>query len=262
MKILCFQIDSSYKEEPLVRMNRVISILNDTPRDVQLVILPEHWIAGAFNLDHETKEMAEIYSAFLNEARSIAVEKGIFIHSGSGLYLEEGNKFQNTSFILSPDDPVDVSYSKIHPFKQELGGIAGGIDLVSSRVFNASISPLICYDLRFPESFRGAANFSSEIYILAAAWPTARIETWVHLLKSRAIENQAYVVGVNGVGSQQQEILGGRSLIFGPDGTLLSSAGSTEEIFTFDLDLDQLRNHRSIFPYLSDAKIIAQNEDI
>ena len=262
MRVLCLQIDSSYKEEPLARMNRVLKLLNDTPRDVQLVILPEHWIAGAFNLDHEVKKMADIYSNFLNEARSIAVEKGILIHSGSGLYSAKNNRFQNTSFILTPNNPIDVSYSKVHPFRVELGGITGGVELISLRVFNTSVSPLICYDLRFPESFRGRENFSSEIYIIAAAWPSARIDTWVHLLKSRAIENQAYVLGVNGVGSQQQEILGGRSSIFSPDGTLLSSAGIAEEFFSFDLDLDHLRSHRMIFPYLSDAKIISQSEFI
>lgn len=262
MKILGLQIDSSQEESPEARLQRVLEFLRDSNWDTELIILPEHWISGAFNLLYDISLMTNLYKVFLDEAQLIVNQRGVYIHTGSGLYPDKYKKLHNTSFIITPGDQENVFYNKIHPFKQEFGEITEGENLLSLNILDATISPLICYDLRFPESFRGRQNFGNEVYIVSAAWPQTRIETWKHLLKTRAIENQAYVIGINGVGQQQIEILGGNSTIFGPTGKLLAFAGATEESLSFDIDLFDLRQHRATNSFLIDAKISHKNNPL
>jgi len=255
MKVLCLQIESSIEEDPGVRLNRVLRLLNAVPADTKLVILPEHWVSGAFNFLYDQEDMLDLYAKFLVEAQSIADQRGLHIHTGSGLHRDMFGHLQNMSFLLSPRTSSQAPYSKAHKFEQEFGEVVGGDALTTWNVLGSSISPLICYDLRFPESFRSKVNFGVEIFVIAAAWPLPRIQTWQHLLRSRAIENQAFVVGVNGVGKQQTEVLGGKSSVYGPDGELLAYSGDSEESLNVVLDLNVLRAHRNTFSFLKDAKL-------
>lgn len=257
MNIQCFQIDSSVSENPKNRLNRVLTSVERVADFVDLVILPEHWISGAFIFQHEPSEMAELYREFLVQAQLIANKKELVIHSGSGLLGNKKGQYHNSSFLLTPGEKPQTPYSKLHPFSKEFGGIVRGNNVLKRNILGSSVSPLICYDLRFPESFRNHQNFGTEIFIVAAAWPISRIHTWTHLLKTRAIENQAYVVGVNGVGMQDQEALGGDSAVFGPTGDMIASAGHSEEILNVTLDLEILKTHRSNYSYLLDAQLLS-----
>ncbi len=258
MNIQCFQIDSAVSENPKNRVDRVLTSVERVADFIDLVILPEHWISGAFNFQHEPSEMARLYIDFLVQAQSIADKKELVIHSGSGLLGNKLGQYQNSSFLLTPGEKSQISYSKLHLFSKEFGGIVKGNNVLKLNILGSSVSPLICYDLRFPESFRNHQNFGTEIFIVVAAWPISRINTWTHLLKTRAIENQAYVVGVNGVGMQDQEELGGESAVFGPTGDLIASAGRGQKILNAILDLQILRTHRSTHSYLTDAQLLSQ----
>ena len=77
-------------------------------------------------------------------------------------------------------------------------------------------TPAICYDLRFPELFRTGLSMGANLFVVLGCWPKSRIQHWVTLLKARAIENQAYMIGVNRVGNDQELEYGGRSMIISP----------------------------------------------
>ena len=114
--------------------------------------------------------------------------------------------------------------------------------------------PLICYDLRFPELFRIGMQMGANLFIVIACWPKARIDHWVSLLKARAIENQAYVVGVNRAGADSETEFGGRSLVIDPMGKFLADAGTGESVTHAELDLNRLNAWREKFPVLKHAR--------
>jgi predicted amidohydrolase len=109
--------------------------------------------------------------------------------------------------------------------------------------------------LRFPELFRDAAEARRpEVFTVIASWPSKRIEHWIKLLQARAIENQAYVIGVNRIGTDPYYSYTGRSLIVDPSGTVLADAGETEGMIQAEVDLLSLRKYREGLPFLEDMK--------
>lgn len=114
----------------------------------------------------------------------------------------------------------------------------------------------ICYDLRFPELYRFYGKEKGEILINIANWPITRIEHWRTLLKARAIENQAFVVGVNRTGKDPQLQYNGCSSIFNPMGEELCCIVDDVEIRTIEIDLGMVQEVRKKFPFLEDIKLI------
>lgn len=110
----------------------------------------------------------------------------------------------------------------------------------------------VCYDLRFPIFSRNRGDYDLAIYV--ANWPQGRQKVWDTLLSARAIENQAYVVGVNRVGSDANgQYAGGSKLVdlFGE--TIVKAEEGVESIVTGEIDLDRLKAFRKEFPVLDDA---------
>ena len=117
-----------------------------------------------------------------------------------------------------------------------------------------AVSPFICYDLRFPEHFRVAARRGAQLITVIASWPVARIQHWVTLLQARAIENQAYVAGVNRCGTDPKLSYNGRSLIVSPRGDILADAGNGECVISAGLNLKELLAYRAELPFLADMR--------
>jgi predicted amidohydrolase len=117
------------------------------------------------------------------------------------------------------------------------------------------VSPFVCYDLRFPELFRQViAMQQPEVFVVIASWPEKRILHWVRLLQARAIENQAYVIGVNRVGNDPYYHYTGRSVIVDFNGEILADAGEAEGWISARLELSTLRKYREGLPFLKDIK--------
>ena len=94
----------------------------------------------------------------------------------------------------------------------------------------------------------------AELFVVIANWPKPRIEHWVTLLRARAIENQAYVAGVNRCGNDPKLEYTGRSIIVDPHGNILADAGSDERVISADIDLPALREYRGRFHVLQDVR--------
>jgi len=161
---------------------------------------------------------------------------------------------RNMALVVSPQGTV-ARYAKIHPFSYagEQNHYEAGDRVVTVTVDTVRVTPLVCYDLRFPEPFRVAAA-DTELFVVVANWPELRIEHWKTLLRARAIENQAYVAGVNRVGDGDNLHYTGDSAVVGPLGETLVEGGSEEGVFLANVDPEVVWKLRSRFPALDDRR--------
>ncbi len=180
---------------------------------------------------------------------------GIYLMGGLVTVTKEG-RGQNQAAVFSSDGKEIARYTKCQPFS--LGGESqhyeAGRETMTFQWQDCLVAPFICYDLRFPELFRAAARRQAELFTVIASWPIKRIHHWVTLLQARAIENQAYVIGVNRTGADPKYVHNGRSLIVNPHGEILADAGTAEGVISADIDMAALRAWRSEFPALQDMR--------
>lgn len=115
------------------------------------------------------------------------------------------------------------------------------------------MTPFICYDLRFPEPFRFVAS-ETDLFVVVANWPEVRRDHWRTLLRARAIENQAYVAGVNRVGDGGKLHYAGDSALIDPLGETLAEAGDSEAVLVGEISADRVREARERFPVLGDVR--------
>ncbi len=160
---------------------------------------------------------------------------------------------QNCLVLASPDGVVH-RYAKRHRFSYagEDAHYAAGSDLVTVDVEGVRVSLFICFDLRFaPDFWRRAV--ATDLYVVVANWPASRREHWLTLLRARAIENQAYVLGVNRVGRGDGLDYSGDSRILGPSGEELASAPAEETaLLVADVEPALVAEVRKRFPFRLD----------
>jgi predicted amidohydrolase len=177
---------------------------------------------------------------------ALARERGVAIVAG---HVGEGPR--NMAVAVGADGSVLARYAKLHPFSPagEDRHYRRGDDLPVFDLLGMRAAMFVCYDLRFPEAFREAALRGAELFLVPANWPSRRVEHWRTLLRARAIENQAYVIGVNRVGKDPNEAYESSSMAVAPTGeVLLEGAG----VVTIDPKL--VRRARADFPVLRDVR--------
>ncbi|WCJ60478.1 carbon-nitrogen family hydrolase [Fontisphaera persica] len=164
---------------------------------------------------------------------------------------------RNEAVIFDPQGQLAGRYAKQRTFNPGDEGkyYESGSQTVLMLTGSWRWSPFICYDLRFPELFRRAAKEGAELFVIIANWPLERIEHWQILLRARAIENQAYVVGVNRCGRSPKLVYGGQSLVISPRGEVLAQAGDGEAVLAADIERESLLEYRRDFPVLADLLI-------
>lgn len=109
-----------------------------------------------------------------------------------------------------------------------------------------------CYDLRFPELFRGLLDMGAEVFLIASGWPYPRLEHWILLNRVRALENLCFLFSSNSTGQSGEVRYVGHSMIIDPWGTPIASAGDLETIVKAEVDLERLAQIRAEFPVLRD----------
>jgi predicted amidohydrolase len=161
----------------------------------------------------------------------------------------------NALVLAGPNGKVLHRYHKIHPFSfaREHEHYATGEGHVTVDVEGLRCTLFICYDLRFADEFWGRAD-ATDAYIVVANWPERRRRHWTTLLQARAIENQAYVVGVNRVGHGSGLDYSGDSRIIDPWGEILAAGAGGETMLLADLSPDAVRDAREKFPVLKDRR--------
>jgi predicted amidohydrolase len=159
--------------------------------------------------------------------------------------------------VAGPDATVR-RYAKIHPFTfaGEAEHYAAGDEFLTVDIDGLRVSVFVCYDLRFADEFWSRAP-ETDLYVVVANWPAARREHWRVLLRARAIENQAYVLGVNRVGTAKSLEYLGDSAIVDPLGRCLAEAAVGEAVVSADVDSSTVSGVRSSLPFLQDRRVHA-----
>jgi predicted amidohydrolase len=160
----------------------------------------------------------------------------------------------NTALVSTPDGSTE-HYQKIHLFAKggETSPYAAGSSTLTTKIKDVRCSVFICYDLRFPLPFHQCAEHT-DLFVVIANWPTPRREHWLTLLRARAIENQAYVAGVNRTGTDPGLTYSGDSVLFAPDGTQMTELTSQEGIIMCDVDPGKVNDWRTTFPAVGDRR--------
>ncbi|HEY7626342.1 MAG TPA: carbon-nitrogen family hydrolase [Ilumatobacteraceae bacterium] len=160
----------------------------------------------------------------------------------------------NTLVLVAPDGRQH-RYRKIHPFTYggETKHFRAGDEFVTVDVEGLRVTLFVCYDLRFADEFWQLAH-DTDVYLVPANWPEARRLPWTSLLQARAIENQAYVIGCNRVGTGNGLDYSGDSRIIDPLGEILASAAQTESILLADVTAERVAEVRDRFRFLQDRR--------
>jgi len=255
MNIYCCQLDIAW-EDKAANYRKVERLLADAkPSRGSLVLLPEMFATGfSMNVAGIAEDAAEGPTVRFLSQRAAAL--GVYLVGGFAAPDGGDGKGRNVLAVFGPDGKRVADYTKIHPFSigEEDRHYAGGERVCTFDWAGATVSPFICYDLRFPEIFRLGAHKGAEVIVVIANWPQPRIEHWVTLLRARAIENQAYVAGVNRCGVDPKLVYPGRSIIVDPHGAILAEAGKEEGVISTAIDLPALREYRQRFLMLRDMR--------
>jgi predicted amidohydrolase len=250
------QLDIAWEDRD-ANIAAVDRLLNDaTIEPGDLVVLPELFDSG-FSLNIEATSDADQVTA--DAVSRLAQRYKVTMH-GSRTILGPDNKGRNQAHIVGPDGGVLVGYEKIHPFSfgREPERFTGG-DSVTTYQWSAGttslrVCPAVCYDLRFPELFRAGLALGAQCFVLGANWPSERAAHWRALLIARAIENQAFVLGVNRAGSDPHLAYAGGSMAIGPMGDILLEMGEAEGVGSVTIDPGLVRAWREKFPAWKDGK--------
>lgn len=182
-------------------------------------------------------------------------------------YLIDDGRVRPASLVFAPNGEQIARYDKIHLFdvlvddKQssysESKSYEAGEDLVIVSTEVGELGLSVCYDLRFPELYRGLFHRGAQIMTVPAAFTKVTGQAhWETLLRARAIENQCYIVaaGQGGRHSERRETWG-HSMIVDPWGTVLNCVESGEGYAIAQIDMDTLKNVRKMMPIASQAKL-------
>jgi predicted amidohydrolase len=163
-------------------------------------------------------------------------------------------KYRNNAVVAAPDGAVR-RYAKIHPFSYsgEHERYAAGDRPLTVDIGGVRVSVFVCYDLRFADEFWVLAP-DTDLYVVPANWPAPRREHWRVLLRARAIENQAYLLGVNRVGSVKDLAHLGDSALIDPLGRTLVEGSVGETVLLADVDVQFVSRTRADYPFLPDRR--------
>lgn len=251
MKVHAVQLDCVWEspEANRIKVEDLLAGLRSEPDD--LVVLPEMFLTGfSLNTAVTAQKAGGEHEAMLAGWASqlgCAVLGGVVSRHEDGVF--------NEAVGYGAKGELLTRYAKRRPFSLGREGevhATGG----QARVFNWGgfrMAPLVCYDLRFPEVARQAVALGAEMLVCIASWPIARVEHWLTLLKARAIENQAYVVGVNRCGKDPQFSYPGRSIVVDPQGIILVDGADREGVLSVECKPEVVSEWRVSFPALRDA---------
>jgi predicted amidohydrolase len=270
-------------EDKTTNLSMLEGKINSIKDKTEVVVLPEMFSTG-FSMKPE--QLAETMDGpAVQWMKRVAAERKIIL-TGS-LIIEDGQTYGQTETVR-PEEAVELEYGQtgtVRPYynrlvwmlpngqygvydKRHRFAYAGedahytaGTKRLIASVKGWKINLQVCYDLRFPvwarqSPFSGEEEPEYDVLIYVANWPERRSHAWKTLLQARAIENQCYVIGVNRVGNDGNNIYhSGDSMVIDPMGEVLYTKNKEEDIFTITLDKTHLQIVREKLPFLKDADL-------
>ncbi|MFC9844119.1 carbon-nitrogen family hydrolase [Streptomyces sp. NPDC060223] len=254
MRASILQVDVKDTESVDSRRARVATLVREQA-GADLVVLPELWTTGAFAYEEFGAEAEPLVGPTYEVMAKAASDAGVWLHAGSIPERDPEGSLYNTSLVFSPSGELAAAYRKIHRFgfdKGEAVLMGAGSELVTVRLPETNLGIATCYDLRFPELFRGLVDAGAETLVLSAGWPERRRSHWTLLAQARAVENQAYVLACGTAGTHAGVPQAGHSIVVDPWGEVLAEAGAGEEVLTVEFDPARVGTTREQFPALKD----------
>ncbi|GAA2427141.1 carbon-nitrogen family hydrolase [Streptomyces glaucus] len=254
MRASLIQVAVEEGESVEKRRRRVADLVRDQA-GADLVVLPELWTTGAFAYEEFGPAAEPLQGPTYEVMAKAASDAGVWLHAGSIPERDPDGTLYNTSLVFSPSGEPAAAYRKIHRFgfdKGEAVLMGAGEELVTVRLPSTTLGVATCYDLRFPELFRGLVDAGAETLVVAAGWPERRRAHWTLLARARAVENQAFVLACGTSGTHAGIPQAGHSMVVDPWGEVLAEAGAGEEVLTVEFDPGKVATTREQFPALKD----------
>ncbi|WP_418281953.1 nitrilase-related carbon-nitrogen hydrolase [Halorubrum sp. DTA98] len=233
-----------------------------------LVVLPELFDVGYFAFDAYDRAAEGLRGPRLERFADVAADAGVAVLAGTivedlaasaadGVDVPADEGLANTAVLFDAAGERRLVYRKHHLFgygSEETDRMVPGERVPVVEVDGVRIGVTTCYDLRFPELYRGMVDDGVECVLVPSAWPYPRVEHWRTLGRARAIESLAYVATVNGSGRFGDDALCGRTSVYDPWGTTLASSGEEPTTVTADIDPARVTAVRTEFPALRDRR--------
>ncbi|MGA1870076.1 MAG: nitrilase-related carbon-nitrogen hydrolase [bacterium] len=253
LRIASIQINS---EPSQVTKNneKTVAFLHKAKKEgVQLAVLPELFNVGynlplLKDLDYDCDEAVELYG-------ELAKSLDMYIAAGL-LEVDEKGKY-NSVFVFNNKGEIESKYRKVNlfPLSIEEEIFTAGQKLAVFTVGSFKFGVMICYDIRFPELGRLYVEKKCNALIVASAFPFPRLDHWRTLLKSRAIENQLYLIASNRTGKDKDFWFVGNSCVIDPWGTVKVTMSETDEgIICHDLAIEKVNEVRKFIPALKNKQ--------
>jgi predicted amidohydrolase len=258
MRVAGVQFDFVESESFDARLDRMAGLIEAAAAGSDLVVLPELWPNGGFTYQLWDATAQPLDGPWLSAMQDAARAASVVLHAGSFIERQADGSLANTAVVVDADGTLDAVYRKIHLFgftEGEPKYLVGGEDVVVADTSVGRLGLSTCYDLRFPELYRKLTDQRTDVFVVPAAWPLARVAHWTVLAQARAIENQTPLVAVNTVGTHGGVAMGGRSIVVSADGTVLVEADHSERIVQADLDPGATTQWRERFPALGDRRL-------
>jgi omega-amidase len=249
LRVTLVQTELAWEDCPanLTMFDRKIDAIEEK---TDLIVLPEMFTTGfSMNAASLAQNMDGVAVEWL--LRKAANRNVDMVAS---LIIGQGDRYFNRLVWAKPNGQL-FHYDKRHLFRMagEEKVYSPGTENITVELKGWKIRPFVCYDLRFPVWTRNVGK-AYDVSIFIANWPEKRVAHWKTLLEARAIENQAYVVGVNCVGRDGREIsYSGDSSVISPGGDTLFRKSHGECVHTILLSWESLNNYRDTFPAWMDA---------
>ncbi len=248
LDVLMVQAQLRWKD-PAANRDHLASLLQQTKHPFDLALFPETFTTGFLgDTDLPEEGMDGPTVAWMHSM----ARKHQAAMAGSAVIVENGQRFNRMIFVTPEGDAWHYDKRHLFAFGGENRRYADGKARLVWNWRGWRINPQICYDLRFPVWCRNRSDYDLQIFV--ANWPEKRVAHWMALLRARAIENQAYVIGINRVGEDGNGLAyPGRSQAYDPLGNTLADLESIEQARTVRIDLQQVNDVRGQFPFQADA---------
>ncbi|MBU7460493.1 MULTISPECIES: carbon-nitrogen family hydrolase [Lactiplantibacillus] len=254
MRVALAQLDIQFGDPDANYQQVEVAIQRAAEQTVDVIVLPEMWNTGyaltRLNVvaDDDGQRTRQLLSKLARQFRVNIV--------GGSVAVARDDHYYNEMLVIDRHGQLVSQYDKVHRFglMAEDRYITAGATENVFELDDVAAMGVICYDIRFPEWLRKQAAQGPRVIFVSAEWPTQRQMQWRLLLQARSIENQAFVVAVNRVGSDPDNQFGGQSLVIDPLGDLLAIGGAHPQLITATLDLAQVERVRGQIPVFEDRR--------